>query len=209
MTTSIRQLETAQALAQAFGHHWGDFPLETLEAATDSQVVGEAIIRWCKTDRPDWPGLTPVWDADGDIVHATGSGRLSWTVDIAGGATINVWRPGDECAISVRVEYGTVDIARLDVFGCARLRHWTALVDALSALVGTDYLPACPSKILAAEARDLAEAMARTMADISRLGAAGGLKALADALAAREVTPEMESGLAVFGQASDMVEARQ
>ena len=105
MTTSIRQLETAQALASAFGHHWADFPIEDLGCTTDSRVVGEAIIRWCKTDRPDWPGMTPVWDADGDIVHATGSGRLSWTVDITGGATLNVWRPGDECAISARVEY--------------------------------------------------------------------------------------------------------
>lgn len=141
--TTIEQLRVALALALAYGHEWTDAfeaenPLRvdgweplTLEEL-DGWPVDEAAVaiarRLGEPDPEDQQFLgidRPRWDADGDIQHTTGTGRLSWMIDVRGRVTLNVWRPGEVHAMLVILdERGEVD--RLEVTDACRLRHLDA-----------------------------------------------------------------------------------
>jgi hypothetical protein len=153
--TSAAQLRAAHALAAVHGHGWGGLELDYTEfegmpVADACRIITERTIALC----PEWPGITPRWDADGDISHSTGSGRLTWLVELSGIVTLSAWRPSDVWACGAVVASGQLVTLKHDIEHC-RTRHWEALALAVSAVTGCPLMPP-PADILEVEAGELA-----------------------------------------------------
>ena len=147
MNTTYSQLIRAHRLASAHGHAWanvvhvpesghplgeGEIDINDLAGmpTTDAaSKIAAASLDAC----PHWPGITtPYWDADGDISHETGTGRLSWLVQADGTTTISVRRPGEVEACSACLSpAGEIVRVAVDADTCL-IRHAEALADALS-----------------------------------------------------------------------------
>lgn len=86
----VAQLRTARALAGQLGHDWAqrwpdDVPDEgwTVNAIDERTLVDNG-----------WPGITsPAINEDGQIVHTSGTGRISYIVGWSGGWRVRINRP--------------------------------------------------------------------------------------------------------------------
>lgn len=140
--TSAAQLRAAVALAAAHGHEWARDGLDF--DALDGVKVADAVrIIKAATDAKRVEGaLTgigyPEWDVDGDIVHETLTGRLTWLVGVDGRVVLCAWRPGDVLAMRVVVEVGGV-VGDIEVTEQCHWRHLQAVGEAVAAVVGEPY----------------------------------------------------------------------
>ncbi len=88
-TLTIPQFIAAKALASTFHHLWagaiGDnFMLDVKEI--------DAIVS--ESQDIQFGGITsPTLDEQGNVVHVTGTGRLSWWINSAGNVELNIYRP--------------------------------------------------------------------------------------------------------------------
>lgn len=154
---TIEQHDTARALARSFGHRWAserDAP--SALAYTDRVRYGGAgidtaeIARAAVADAPENTigGIyAPSVNADGDVEHTTGSGRLRYVIAPTGSVTLYVYRPAGEDdpedagiptlrAIVANHTVDMIEAVRDSQSGRACARHWQALVEALTPLVG-------------------------------------------------------------------------
>lgn len=94
---TVQQLTRAHALASAYHHLWADAPLETYLAllSPEQTITPDDIRRVSATlDCGPVPGIdAPSLDADGDVLHVSGSGRLEWTISPTGDTRLAIRRP--------------------------------------------------------------------------------------------------------------------
>jgi hypothetical protein len=130
---SAVQFARARALALAHGHLWAQCP-ET-EGLTDAEEILSVVTEWDAAEGvPSVCGgiYAPTVDEDGDVVHTTGTGRLSWCVYEDGHTTISIARPtGWVATVSVCPD-GDWSV---DVGGEILERHVDAALVAVRALV--------------------------------------------------------------------------
>ena len=139
-TLTPAAVTAAHRLARAFGHTWGQLSLTDVLAL--SPITPEGIDALCMAQLSEGPvgwGITaPTPDEDGDLVHTTGSGRLSWRVEPSGDTYIRVSRPGDLVVFAVSIRDGQVvpaEWTRTELVD-TRSRHIWAARDAVTALLG-------------------------------------------------------------------------
>ncbi len=102
-TLTPAQFAAARALASAHFHLWGGVPegtydLDAIRAWSESENAGDSF-----------PGIeAPEMDGS-NIVHTTGTGRLTWTVERDGDVTLQIFRPAQAG------ENAPLEVARVQV----------------------------------------------------------------------------------------------
>lgn len=92
-TLSPAQFKAARALASAYHHLWSGVPDGTYAIAD--------IAAWSREhDSQSFPGIGAPWltetvNSFRQVKHATGSGRLRWTIGESGNVVLHVYRPAD------------------------------------------------------------------------------------------------------------------
>lgn len=90
-TMTAAQAPAAHTLASAHGHHWACLTAAEVIGKTSAEISALSCARvepgiGCLND-------APVFDEEGDVVHTTGSGRLTWEIWQDGSVTVAVYRP--------------------------------------------------------------------------------------------------------------------
>jgi len=133
----------AHILASTFGHEWtgavspqgikslaimGHLSVATIYEIVDAKAEGDKTPYWMRGIQA--PTLSP----EGDVVHTTGSGRLTWAITPEGDTTLTISRPGGiPCLVAHVSSWGDWRVER----GSApsEMRHAEALAFALRPLI--------------------------------------------------------------------------
>lgn len=139
-TLTPAAVTAAHRLARAFGHTWGQLELSEVLALSPLTPEGiDALSMARLSEGPVGWGITaPAPDEDGDLVHTTGSGRLSWLIEPSGDTYIRVSRPGELVVFAVSIRDGQVipaEWTRTELVD-TRSRHLWAAREAVTALLG-------------------------------------------------------------------------
>lgn len=129
------QAAAALALARAHGHLWGHLDAPVLDTAAIAAAAAALDTGVCGGI------LAPTVSAAGDVVHVTGSGRVTWRIAPSGETTITIARPDGPCIVAeVRgsVAAGTVCHVLADRPEAVRARHVWALEACVLALGCTE-----------------------------------------------------------------------
>lgn len=141
---TIKQLVAAHLLARAHGHLWA-VVLEAADLPSTPEEIRFAVGAKHGDDIGIFYPEVNAYKYEGEpeivfIIHQTGSGRLSWTVNSDGDTEVTVSRPAGQL-FSFRIEFGA--IAPVDIFvndladevGIGQ-RHVDAAAKAICALTG-------------------------------------------------------------------------
>lgn len=130
----------AHRLARAYGHTWGHLDLHEVLAlpALTPEAIERASMARLSEGPAGWGITAPTPDEYGDLVHTTGSGRLSWRIEPSGDAYVRVSRPGDLVVFAVSIRDGQIvpDEWTRTELAATRSRHLWAAREAVTALLG-------------------------------------------------------------------------
>jgi hypothetical protein len=128
------QFDTAYTLARAYGHEWAMVPDNTWWSNHDGNTgrIREITL----ANGSAIPGIqAPRVDDAGNVVHTTGSGRLSWAISPDGATTLLVRRPYHGSVLRANVGDG-IAVERLNPDVPIHTRHVEALRRPLAILCG-------------------------------------------------------------------------
>jgi hypothetical protein len=137
---SRAQLSIAHRYAVAYGHLWGSIPWRIVDRIFDESLdnanLCATIARHAESyDETSMGGMDqPTIDANGCIVHTTGTGRTHWSIARGGTVTIEIRRPFGTCMVATIAANGELYEIRPGEMAHGE-RHLSALHEALQVLV--------------------------------------------------------------------------
>lgn len=167
---SAPQYRKAFALGAAFSHGWveccpdpkdvhGNVPLAELETLVSRKSRKQTELGFLGI-----PMLLRL-NERGFVEHTTGTGRVHWTIDVAGNVVVSIRRPETgECLSAFISKKGDVHVRLTG--GHARWRHGSSLLDVTDALNATD--AACANSAWLREVRAIRDGNRKTMATIEQ-----------------------------------------